>query len=66
VKRILCACLEQTQKFESEEACQSFVKGLERKRVKFKIVAKKELSDKFVELKIKRDYGGSPTGDYLD
>ena len=66
MKRVISACLEQTQKFETESDYENFIKGLERKRVKYKIVDKLTGSDNTVIVKLKRDYGGFSVGNYLD
>jgi hypothetical protein len=66
MKRIISACLEQTQKFETDGDYQTYIKGLERKRIKYKIVDKQVESDNTVIVKVKRDYSNYPVGDYLD
>lgn len=66
MKRIISACLEQTQKFETEDDYQIFIKGLERKRVKYKIINKQIQSDNTVMVKIIRDYNHYPIGDYFE
>jgi hypothetical protein len=66
MKRIISACLEQTQKFETDADYQTYIKGLERKRIKYKIVDKQVESDNTVIVKVKRDYSNYPVGDYLD
>jgi dsRNA-specific ribonuclease len=66
MKRVISACLEQTQKFETESDYQTYIKGLERKHIKYKIVDKQARSDSTVTVKIVRDYNDYPVGDYLD
>ncbi|MDR1731560.1 MAG: hypothetical protein LBR61_05645 [Synergistaceae bacterium] len=64
--RILTACLEQTQKFDTENAYQTYIKGLDRKRVRYRILDKQNQSDGSVVIKMLRDYSTYPTGDYLN
>lgn len=66
MKRIINACLEQTQKFESEDGYQIYIKGLERKHIKYKIVDKHTHSDNTVTVKIIRGYNDYPIGDYFN
>jgi hypothetical protein len=66
MKRIIGACLEQTQKFEPDGDYQTYIRGLERKSVKYKIVDKQAGSDNIGTVKIKRDYNNFPAGGYLD
>jgi hypothetical protein len=66
MKRIISACVEQTQKFETENDLERYINSLARKRVKHKIVDRKQDSDNTVMLKIIMRYSGFPVGDYLD
>ena len=38
MKRIVSACLQQTQRFESEADCQSYLRTLQRKHIKHKLL----------------------------
>ena len=66
MKRIISACLEQTQRFESEISYQAYIESLERKRIKYKIIDKQIQSDNTVVIKIIRDYNSDPVDGYLD
>lgn len=66
MKRIISACIEQTQRFETEADYQTYIRGLERKHVKYKIVDKETQSENSIIIKVKRDYNSYPIGDYLD
>jgi hypothetical protein len=66
MKRVISACVEQTQKFEMEKDLESYINSLERKRVKYKIVDRKQSSDNTVMLKIIMQCSDFPVGDYLD
>lgn len=66
MKRILSACLEQTQRFETEGDYQTYIKGLERKSVKYKIMENQTGADNSITAKMIRDYNGYPVGDYLN
>jgi hypothetical protein len=66
MKRVISACVEQTQKFETEKDLESYINSLERKRVKYKIVDRKQGSDNTVMLKVIMQYSSFPVGEYLD
>jgi hypothetical protein len=66
MKRVIGACVEQTQKFETEKDLERYISSLARKRVKYKIVDRKQNSDNTVMLKIIMQYDSFPVGDYLD
>jgi hypothetical protein len=66
MKRVIGACVEQTQKFETEKDLERYINSLARKRVKYKIVDRKQNSDNTVMLKIIMQYDSLPVGDYLD
>jgi hypothetical protein len=66
MKRVIGACVEQTQKFEMEKDLESYLNSLARKCVKYKIVDRKQGSDNTIVLKIIMQYNGFPVGDYLD
>ena len=66
MKRIIGACLEQTQKFETEGDYQTFIRGLERKRIRYKILDKQLRSDNTVQVQLLREYSNYSVGEYLD
>jgi hypothetical protein len=66
MKRVIGACVEQTQKFETEKDLERYINSLARKRVKYKIVDRKQDSDNTVMLKIIMQHSNFPVGDYLD
>ena len=66
MKRIISACLEQTQKFESPEEYQAYLTSLNRKHIKYKIVETQELPGHSVSVKLIRTYNDYPVGDYMD
>ncbi|MBQ8590650.1 MAG: hypothetical protein IJ486_09400 [Firmicutes bacterium] len=66
MKRIICACLEQTQTFETEHDYDVYIKGLERKEKRYKIVSKETNADGSLVAKVICEYNSYPTGDYLD
>ena len=65
MKRIISACIEQTNKFESEKDYETYIRGLNRKRVKYKIVDKKIQPDNSLIVKVIRDYSNYSIGDYV-
>lgn len=65
MKRILSACIEQTQRFESERDYQIFISGMERKRTKYKIL-EKDVQQDIIVVKLLREYNNYPVGDYLE
>ncbi|MBU9727448.1 hypothetical protein [Diplocloster modestus] len=66
MKRIISACLEQTQKFESLEEFEAYQNSLDRKHIKYKIVDKQEQPGHSVSIKIIRSYNDYPVGNYMD
>lgn len=66
MKRILSACVEQTQKFETEHDYQTYIRGLNRKSVMYKVVDKKTEDDGMISIKIIRAYNNYPVGNYLN
>ena len=64
MKRILSACLEQTQRFESEEAFAAYCRMLDRKHIRYQIL-KEENDPSGVLVHMRRAYPLSPTGDYM-
>lgn len=66
MKRILSACLEQTQRFESEGDYQTYLKGLERKKIQYKILDKVSQPGGFITVKLIRDYNNYPVGEYMN
>lgn len=65
MKRVVSACLEQTNRFENESDYNLFLSGLERKKIKFKVVDVQTQPDNSVIVKIKKQYNDYDTGDYL-
>jgi len=65
MKRILSACLEQTQRFECEADLQTWLKGLERKRTAYQILSREAQPDGSVIVQLKRAYNNYKTGDYF-
>ena len=66
MKRILSACVEQIQRFESSSDCDTYLRTLNRKHVKYNILSQSRDEQGMVTLHIKREYNGYPTGDYLE
>lgn len=66
MKRIISACLEQTNRFESEEEYSAFISSMNRKQIKYKITSKEAQPDGSVIAGIKRQYNHYDTGSYLD
>lgn len=66
MKRIVSACLEQTQHFESETDCQSYLRTLQRKHIKYKLLEKGMEQGGNVFIRIQREYNGYPIGDYFE
>lgn len=62
MKRILSAYQEQTLWFESECSYRAFVQGLERKRIRYRIVEESASDDAGIRVKIQRAYAGYPMG----
>lgn len=66
MKRIQSACVEETLCFENSVYCENYLRTLNRKHVKYRILERKQEEDGYVVLCIKRDYNGYPVGDYLE
>ena len=66
MKRIISACLEQTQTFETEHDYDVYIRGLERKGSRYKIVSKEVQENGSVIAKVIREYNAYPIGNYLD
>ena len=66
MKRIVSACLQQTQRFESETDYQSYLRTLQRKHIKHKLLEKGTEQDDSVFIRILREYNGYPIGDYFE
>lgn len=66
MKRIISACLEQTNRFETAEEFAAFTASLDRKSIKYKIVGKEAHPDGSVIAKIKKQYNHYDVGSYLD
>ena len=66
MKRSVSACLQQTQRFESEADCQSYLRTLQRKHIKHKLLEKGTEQDGSVFIRILREYNGYPIGDYFE
>lgn len=65
MKRILSACMEQTQRFESEMDLAAYLKKLERKRTAYKVVSQQVQPDGSVVVEIKKAYNNYSVGDYF-
>lgn len=65
MKRIINACLEQTNRFECEAEFQAYTAALDRKGVKYKIDGKTAGDDGSVIVKVKKQYNNYDVGDYL-
>lgn len=66
MKRIMCACLEQTNRFECEAEFTAYKAALDRKNAKYKVISAENRSDGSVIVKIKKQYNNYDLGDYLD
>lgn len=66
MKRIVSACLQQTQRFESETDYQSYLRTLQRKHIKYRLLEKETGQDGSVSIRILREYNGYPIGDYFE
>ncbi len=66
MKRIMSACLEQTNRFESEEEFAAFTSSMNRRQIAYKIVFKEAQPDGSVIAGVKRQYNHYSTGSYLD
>lgn len=66
MKRIQCACLEQTILLETQQDYSAYRATLEKKRVKHRIVDEQRRSDGSIVVRIKKQYNHYDTGDYLD
>ena len=65
MKRVLSACLEQIQCFETEKDLDVYLKGLERKRIVFKILSRDLRPDGSVLVTLKKAYNNYSVGDYF-
>ncbi|WP_010246271.1 hypothetical protein [Acetivibrio cellulolyticus] len=65
MKRIQFACLEQTIRFELKEEVDTFKKGMDKKRVLYKILEESSQPDGSTIIKLKRQYNSYDCGDYL-
>ena len=65
MKRIIGACLEQTQILDTKEDYQTYIRGLERKRIHYKILDKQTRPDNTVVVQLLREYSNYSLGDYL-
>lgn len=66
MKRIVSACLEQTQRFESENDCQTYLHTLQRKHIKHQLLDKAQEQDGCVVIRIRREYNGYSIGSYFE
>lgn len=66
MKRILSACMEQTQRFETEADLKTYLKGLDRKRTAYKILSQTSQPDGSIIVELKKSYNSYSTGDYFD
>lgn len=66
MKRIISACLEQTNRFETAEEFAAYTASMNRKNVKYKVVESENQPDGSVIVKIKKQYNHYDTGSYLD
>lgn len=66
MKRILSACMEQTQRFETEADLKTYLKGLDRKRTAYKILSQTSQPDGSIIVEMKKSYNRYSTGDYFD
>jgi len=66
MKRILSACMEQTQKFESEVELRAYLKKLERKRTAYQVVSQETQPDGSILVQLKKAYNDYSVGDYFD
>jgi len=79
MKRIKCACLEQTIHFELKEdldqasaaalvkkEVENYKLGLEKQQTKFRVDEESVLPDGSIQLKIRKQYNSYPCGAYLE
>lgn len=66
VKRIMSACLEQTNRFESMLDYEAYIANLNRKKVRYKIVEMNTVGNGNVIAQIKKQYNNYDVGNYLD
>lgn len=66
MKRIMSACLEQTQCFEGENDCQTYLRMLQRKHIKYQLLDKQLNEKGGIVIHIKREYNGYPIGNYFE
>mgnify|MGYP000214212154 CR=1 FL=1 len=65
MKRIISACLDQTHEFKSNHDYEVFINGLNRKRIKYKIISCETQPNNSIILKIRKQYNHYSLGDYL-
>lgn len=66
MKRIVAACLAQTNRFECEADYQAYLAELERKNSRFRIVDVQKQPDDSILVKIKKQYNSYDVGSYLE
>lgn len=66
VKRIIFACLEQTNRFDNSEDFDLYKSALENKKTPYKILDVKTDADGSVVVKMKLQYNTYAVGDYLN
>jgi len=66
MKRIMHACLEQTNIFETREEYETYLAQLKRKKAVFKIVSETTREDGAVIVAVKKQYLHYDVGQYLD
>ena len=66
MKRIQCACLDQTMRFEQKGEFESFKSGLDKKRIRYRIDEVSERADGSASVKLRRQYNSYDCGAYLD
>jgi hypothetical protein len=65
MKRILSACLEQTQRFEDHEAFAAYCRMLDRKHIRYQVLEKTTDASSLI-VHMRRAYLLYPTGEYLE
>lgn len=65
MKRIISACLEQTNRFECDAEFAAYTAAMDRKKIPYKIIAKTPQSDGSVIVKVKKQYNKYDVGEYL-
>ena len=66
MKRIISACLEQTNRFETAEEFAAYRASMDRKGIKYKVTESSPQADGSVIAKIKKQYNHYDVGSYLD